>query len=641
MSFVNLYVKTLPVAERMELRLSHCAFISAAEKPSGLLSATNEGIFNLFLVKHPVMGERALDRLELIGRQVRRMIFPRALDSSKHCHVIRSFLSDPAYAMSLVSEEGVLDFGRELKRYKQLDELRPVFGPENIKAMGGSVEIRTRNLYQTLMIIRGMLYLEEEKKSAASLEGNEMEAARCRAMIKAIAYFIDDFADNFPLRGIPYKGDSQDPAIARKLKSAAGLLGKGNTAPVDNSIRTLTDKLNNELKRLESQRMTGEKSARPPHQQKPKRSIAETLIDLAKRQYKIVVSPDGTYIIPQGTFKSNGEVNIRCYSGHRVPEEKVVRWTQHQIESISAQIAINTDFMNMLQSFVQILRSQDEIDYEHLKAGLEHSHENYKRGIVDNKFRASIFIGLAMQLIPSAERTPEKRILQFISDILEIAGNELNALNQILGNQLHSIALKQKVEEAIIANKLMRDANLLAVTRPLIATLAGRHIMNQPHIAWIYRNTIAAAISGLKTDDTTEPGLIRLKGRLKTIRDNLAMIGNLNQKKEKMREETRKVRRDAAADIHFFKERGQRDKLESSQRAAVDHAKRYLQEIKAINDKIALGLETAVTETLLLLYEIDHKNDAQLIDEDLEAYLAAQQETIDSVKRSNEGYQVV
>jgi hypothetical protein len=328
--------------------------------------------------------------------------------------------------------------------------------------------------------------------------------------------------------------------IPRKaLVEVVPLLRIYNTPAADAVLAALTDRLEKQTQEIEVNRLRREwriQSRKRP----PQNPIEEELVHLAQRRYKISFSPDGMWVSPQGGFRSAGPVLRKDFILHLVPAEKVVRREQHKIDSISGRIAVNANFAAMLESFARIFKGAGKIDYDQVLSGLASAFLAYEKGIVQPKFKTRLMVKLAMELVKTSkvchDTKAKDRLLSFAGSMCRAAARELIALNENLGEQLRRIAARLKLETAIIARNLVRDANLQTFSESLLRSISNRRIMNSAKLTGELRLLAVQARDSLQIDDQTEVGIKRSAERLKLLTNLLAKVRRLIQEKYRFRE---------------------------------------------------------------------------------------------------------
>jgi len=644
--------------------IGRMAFLRGFQSTRGMMTQKSEDNLTRFAVVHPDLGRGFFKSVSRLGAEVKSIVFPESLFEPQNLPVVRKFNQDPAFARSILTAKGAIDFTkaglkqspevrdltRDFEDLKLLDDLKHSFtDTENLAAMGKSKEVRDLTLYQDLWLTRALLYRLEGEKAAAKKTGDETLICQSRASIVAVAGYLEELAAKFPIEGVldripeefPYGPDSP----AQKILRAAELLRRGNTSPADTSLRVLTEKINKEIELFEKARVAREWRGRRPATRQPERPIEETLVHLAKRRYKVSFSAEGLMIMPQGGFRSAGPVRQKQIIGHRVPEDKAVRREQHRIDSISRQISINSNFEAILSGFARGLRASEGIDDKQLISGLAGSYLAYEKGIVMPKFRTRLFIKVALELSATAakldDRDARARLFGFAADMCDMAARELSGLTRNLGEQLDRIVPKQALIRTIIAENIRQETEIRSILESVRLAISSRKIVNDPRFAWMVRKLTAEAKEGITPAEEPREWIVSCLRRIVIVTNLLAMVGRLNSDKERLRQEYLAARDRSILEIQYLNGKKAWEKMADALRTGAEYAEAKLKAIADADRQIAGAVGTIMRETLLTAYDLEHKNEGhryadqkrkvEVLSEGRQAYLAEKAAELEAV----------
>ncbi|MFH1683531.1 MAG: hypothetical protein ABIA67_01475 [Candidatus Margulisiibacteriota bacterium] len=594
-------------------------------------------------------------RLERLAVPITRIIVPESLSKLQNRELFAR-LGEMGFVLELIDEAGVLDLRRaglkmnpgyidltlEFEEYEILRELRSSFQDEkNLKALKKDVEISDLTLYCNLWMVRVLLYKVGELKAAAKWEENPTAEGEARAIMDNAAKFLDELSRDFP---------TKRKELLKKISGAASLLGAFNNPAANAALVSVTGRLEELIETQEGNRIQRERrSGKRP----PKNMFEEELVRLAQRRYNISFSPGGIWVIPQGGFRREGPVRQKKIIDHRVDAEKVTRRTQHIIDSVTEGIVINAHFRAMLEGFVEVLRSSTTIDYEQVLNGLAKSFLAYEKGIVRPKFKTKLMLKLALELVKTAsvcrDQKAERRLLNFAGSMLRMAAREIAKLNGNLAGQLQMIAAKQELLMEIVAQSLVRDANLQTFSGSLVNSLTNSKMMNSIGMAGQLRQLAVDVADALEIDEQSPTGMRRAGKRINELVSLLAKVRRLIREKDQFRKNFRIARTRYKIELENIKAAGKSDieaaqeelesikqrykaRLAALREKGIKYAQEKLESIKEHNANIAKTLGEAAKEALLIQYNLVNK----YVEEDEEArisFLAEHQEIFDRIKQ--------
>ncbi len=599
---------------------------------------------------------KALAALHHRGLRLSRIAVPANLSGPQNRAALES-LGNPDFVSGL-TENGVLDLCRAgLKRkirvrdltegfedYKILREVRGSYQGENLEFIKEDFEIREITLYQNLWSVLSVIYFAGELRAAARAGKDPQKLAEENAGYSLVSTELENLARNFPLEGVlleipeefPFGGNSP----ASRIAGAAELFRKGNHPAAKLGLRTLAERLETEIGILETKRLERER-ATPV--KRPNNVIGESLLAFAKARHQISFD-GGFWIIPEGKCFREGPAIIRKKAPHRVAEEKVVRRERNKYESISRKIPVNTDFKLILETLSRMLRRGTGVNLEETLAVLKRTFKAYKLGKVREKFKAKLMVKLAINLIRTAAMVDDPagkaRLMSFAAAACEMTARQLDILNAVLARQLTFIAPRIKMETEIIAQHLVRDTNLLIFSNSIKNSVTNRRIMNDPVKAWILYHLACNARSVLTVDELTEPGIRRCAERIEEIGKKFARIGGMNQSKEKFRKAIIDARKKYELEVSYLAPAERPGREEALRRDALQIVRENLVKIRDYNREIEELLRAIAREALLVRYEVEHKAQAELTADDVNAYLNEQAELFEAIARAHSNYRI-
>lgn len=602
-------------------------------------------------------------RLERLAIPISQVVVPDKLTEFQNQELLGR-LGEMGFVFKLIDEAGVLDLRRaglkrnlghrdltlEFEEYEILQELRSSFQDEkNLEVLKKDVEISDLTLYYNLWVVRVLLYKVGELKAATKREGNPTAEGEARSIMVNIAGFLEEVSNNFPTR----RDDLLD-----KISRAAARLREFNNPAANAALVSANTRLEKVIEKQEKLRILRERRS---SKRIPKNIFKEELLHLAERRYKISFSADGIWVIPQGGFRRKGPVRQKRIINHHVDTEKVLRRTQHIVDSITEGIAANSHFRAMLEGFAQVLRSLATIDYKQVLAGLAKSFLAYENGIVRPKFKTKLMLKLALELVRTASvcRDPkaEKRLLGFAGSMLKMAARELVSLNRNLAVQLQRLAAKQELVTEIVARNLVRDANLRAFSGSLVNSLTNRRMMNSLGLAFKLRQLAVDAGKALQIDEHSPVGIQRAGKRIKRLVNLLAKIRRLIQEKDQFRRNYRRARTRYTIELENIKAARKGDlaaaqeelesinqryqaRLVTLREKAIKYAQEKLESIKEHNANIAETLGEAAKEALLIRYDLANRYDEENEEAQI-PFLAQHQEIFDKIAGLDAEYEIV
>ena len=422
--------------------------------------------------------QKNLLRLERLAVPIHQIIVPEVLGEVQNRELLYR-LNDGGFIFKLIDDNGVLDLRRagirremvcrdktlEFDDVRVLSELRGMLSGENLEVMHQDPEVKELTQHFALWKIRILLYKIGLQKFVARKEEDEASLAESRVVMANLAQFLREL----------------DPA---RLSGAAALLGQGNDPAANAILTSATDRLEKQIVARESERLRRESRS---SKRCPANILEEELVHLAQRRYRISFSRDGAWIIPETKLLRVGPALKRKYVPHKVSADKLARREQHKIDEITNRIANNSSRIALLSGIARILKEAEAIDFQKIKFELSRAHTAYEMGKVRPKFKAKLWLKLALELVGLAaqyrETDARRRITGFAADMVGAAARQLMVLNANLGGQLKRIAAKQKLEMLILAQDLERDANLKLQSESVLQTVTNPKIMNSARLA--------------------------------------------------------------------------------------------------------------------------------------------------------------
>ena len=580
-------------------------------------------------------------RMDALAVPIERIVIPESLSEFQNRDLLKQ-LGRPRILFDLVqggvldlrraglkSKPGYRDLTREFEEYQTLEKLRDSFQGNNLEILRSDPEISNLTLYYNLWMVRVLLYRAGEQKSAANKEGNFTALAEAKDVMAKLGGFLEELCAHFPVR---------KPQYQAWMIKAAGLIRDFNNPAADLVLTTVTERLE---KQIENQEITRVRRERRSRKRRPKNIIEEELVHLAQRRYKISFSPEGTWLIPEGGFRRVGPALQRQVISHRVDPEKVVRREQHKLDEISQRIAVNADFRSMLEGFARILRSPNPIDHDQVISAIAGSCAAYEQGKVRPKLKIKLTLKVALELVKTSElfenKEAQKRLRKFAGTMLDMAARQLGILNGNLGVQLRRIAAKQRLQMEIIAQNMVRDANLRTFSEAVLRSITNRKIMNSAGRAGAMRQLAVAAKQTLLIKDETEEGIKRSAERVKHIVNLFAKVRRLINEKDKFRNAISNARKRYAVEAKHLRAGGNEDKLSDLTLQAVEIARENLKSLAGHNEEIAFTLAEIAREALLIQYDLAHKHSEENTEEQFE-FLADHQSVFSGISELNRGY---
>ena len=566
--------------------------------------------------------QKNLLRLERLAVPIHQIIVPEAMGEAQNRDLLYR-LKEGGFIFKLIDDEGVLDLRRagirremgyrdrtlEFEDVKVLAELREMLSGENLEVINQDPEVKELTHHFALWKIRIILYKIGLQKFAARKEEDETSLAESRVVMANLAQFLKEL----------------DPV---KLSGAAALLEQGND-PATNAILTAaTDHLEKQIVARERERLQREN--RSP-KRRPANILEEELVHLAQRRYRISFSRDGAWIIPETKLLRVGPALKRKYVPHKVPVEKLARREQHKIDEITNRIANNSSHVSLLSGIARILKEAETIDFERIGAELSRAYTAYEMGKVRPKFKAKLWLKLALDLVELAaqyrEPAARRRLTGFAADMVRMAARQLMILNANLGGQLKRIAAKQKLEMLILAQVLERDANLQMLSESVLQTVTNHKIMNSARLAGDLRQLLVDARCELVVDEQAEAGILRSRVRIARLSNLLAKVRRLIHEKEKVR-----------TLILHARERYKTKAISLKQ--TIDFVAGQLANIERINAEIAQALKESAKEAILIQQDVDHKHEPEEAKE-TDKIFGGRPEIFNAIDSLNTNYETV
>jgi len=521
---------------------------------------------------------------------------------------------------------------QEYEEVQTLTELKRSFAEENRSFLEKDEEIAKLTLFNLAWRTRIMLYKMQETLAAEKKLPEVPEENLGRPAVYLLVDLLRQVSVDFPYwPGAPIS----------KIEEAGSLILAGNFPAADATLVSLTDQLDKELEKLEGGRLRDELAARQPV---PDRLLDAELLELAKKRYKISFTTAGLWMIPEKGFRKVGPVLQGRVIDHSVSEDKVVRREQHQIDGITEEIGANAHFYAVLTGLAELFTClPEQVEYEPAQTLLARGFLAYEHGQVRQKFKVKLMVKLALELVGTAaryrEKGTQKRLLGFAAAMLRLSARQLLARNDVLGNQLRHIVVKQQVAMAIITRNLVRDNNLRALSESLTQSLTNRDMINWPPLPIELRRLVVEARNALTIDETTEPGIKSAAERLGNLVGLFAKITRLIGEKRAL-----KRRIDAARHDHRQVFRGLGETGENAVRTgdrAIAYTADLLKEIERINEAITFTIAQAAKKALLIRYDLAHKNDLAESVADQQKWLEKELALFNAIGRLDATYQIV
>ena len=555
---------------------------------------------------------RTLRGFDFLAIPVEKIIVPRRLAEVQNREVLPQ-LGRVGFVMQLLDANGVLDLRRAgiknqlghidyretFEDHQILQELRASFEGKNLEVIQRDREINNLTLYHNLWMVRVLLYKIALQKAVAIAEENITALAETRAIIANIGGFLHEMVAGFP---IVLEG-ARD-----RVSRAAELLDQFNDPAASATLVAITERLEREIGVVEKARVSRQRQS---GRRAPRNVIEEELVHLAQRRYRLTISPNGNWVLPQAGFRRVGPVLQRQVIDHRVEPDAVVRREQHIIDSITERIAINADAIATFRGVIELLETDGEIDYEFVASSLARCLLSYEKGRVRTKFKTRLMLKLALELVKTAalchEQVAEERLRSFASSMLSLAEPQLVVLNNNLGGQLRRISVRQHLEMAIIAQNLDRDANLRSFSEAILGVVTQRRIMNSIGLTGELRQLAVDVSSSLEVDEHTELGIQRTKDRAQTLVNLFAKTRRLIMQKDRFRQQIERARtryQVAARDLRASGRTGENDALRE---LAIEYARGKLVSLREHNAEIARTLRRVAVVAALIKYDLANK----------------------------------
>jgi len=408
----------------------------------------------------------------------KQIIFPSAMIDPANSELAKKIGTDREFVASLI-QDGVLDLRKaglktklgkinleeEFENYKLFQKLRKIFEGESLEAIKNDPELRDLALFQALWRVRVAVYKAQYVNAivrSGSVDNEKMTEIYNEA-VSSLAYaksYLEDLFENFP-----FGTTTNQQMYKEKVDIALMNLRGGYLSRVDATLESLTRRLEEDYTRLETSRLTHERkrgqkgSSLPLDESKMERH--------AKKRYLIDISPNGTWIIPQGGFKTAGPTQRREIIPHHVVEEDVVRRMQHEIDGATKEFWENEHARETLVDLAQKF-GNGGADLTQALEVLAATFVAYEKGVVKPKVKLTLLIDVALDLTKVAvliDGVPEmadarRRLMNFTASMVNLAARQLEIRNTELKSQLGFMIVKKKVEEAVMAEKIFRDANI-------------------------------------------------------------------------------------------------------------------------------------------------------------------------------------
>jgi hypothetical protein len=594
-----------------------------------------------------LISKRSEDRLgflaELFPNQTRRILksllffhlndvsptriqVPKSLHEPRNRKILKCLASNDYALLERLSPDGVLDLSRGVKVGKlghadlteKFDDYQIIKGLREkffIKAespdveaerefkefVGKDAEFSNLVLFHLLWKVRGLIYRTGEIRDLARQNSNLTAQLNAQAVLINTADFLRDACDHLPVRVNGMKNE---------ILQASGLVRRFNTPAANSKLVRITRILEGVMMAQESRRIVRERSSGI---KEPANLIEEELTRLAKRRYKISISPDGIWVIPQAGYRSRGPIRRKQIISPQVPAEKVERRTQHIIDGISQEIAVNAGYLTRLKALAKRLDTAEPVNYQALLLDLSLVRAEYARGIVFQKQKIVIILEAAVDLARAASRSirGEKRLLRFTASILFLATAALNERNGILLRQLQLMIPKKALLNEIIAQNIRRDTNIRSFVEILKSSLTNRKMMNSSLRATQLRSLAIKTKRSILDVQYQEEGIKRTLVRLDSLIKQLTDVRRLVQRKERSRNVLVNLRRRCEIEIKRFKALGHYGRIVPYKRYVLDIVREKLGEIRRINDDINQTLAAALRNALLIQYDLEHKHEAE------------------------------
>jgi hypothetical protein len=526
--------------------------------------------------------------------------------------LLERFDSDGVLDLSRGAKIGKLgyeDLTKNFKDYQTLKVLRQKFfiKAENpdVKAEKEFKDFVTQDpefsnlvLFHLLWKVRTLIYRAGEIRSLARQNDDLTTQLNTQAFLINAADFLNDVCDHLPIRVNGMKNG---------ILQVAGLIRRFNTPAANSKLVRLSQILENVITARETRRIIKERSSGI---KEPANLIEEELTRLAKRRYKISISPDGIWVIPQAGYRPKGPVRRKQIINPHVPAEKVERRTQHIIDGISQEIAVNAGYLTKLKALAKRLDSAElPVNYQALLLDLNLVHAEYARGIVREKQKIVIILEAAIDLVKAASRSinGEKRLLRFTAAILFLATSALNERNRILLRQLQLMLPKQELLDEIIASNIRRDTHIRSFVEILKSSLTNKKMMNSTYYAARLRRLATDMKRTILSGGYQEEGIQCIAARLKDLVFLLNSISKQIQRKNKCRDILINLRLRWQIEIKRFRALERHDRVPPYKRYVLDTVRERLGEIRRLNDNINQSLAAALKEALLIQYDLQHK----------------------------------
>jgi hypothetical protein len=253
----------------------------------------------------------------------------------------------------------------------------------------------------------------------------------------------------------------------RRIEDAIYFLRVRNTSAANSSIISAYNEIFKQADRLEGKRL---KRNGKPKKIDVTTAFGKQMRSLTLSGYKIRISPDGTWRIPQGGFKAAGTEHFKETIPHKVSQDKVVRRNRHIIDSCASELSLNVHNIKLLifaRSILEKGREASQSEIVSVNDIIRNTAKSYDKVFVRKK--EEVYDRLTESLFAL-----ERGIVKLSLSMVKISINLLNRRNEELSSMIENLTAKGALELSEIQSLLRRDQQIRTTVHNLLSAISHR-----------------------------------------------------------------------------------------------------------------------------------------------------------------------